>query len=212
MKRFFCVAILAALATGASAQNYPEHFELAVQLQYEVAELSQDAADSAGIEAQGVVNVDMLFPRPYCLAWYQSGSATYYSTETSIKAFDVNAQMPLRTEPAVQISNDLSGALDRLLFVFRPNMPLKTGGTVERLTIVSDMPIDTLDSNAFIEGRQLLREILNENGTQMRVFLASAPQAAIVMDVTGADVTISNLRGNSTRAEVATCTPPAGQP
>ncbi|WP_415920941.1 hypothetical protein [Tateyamaria sp. SN6-1] len=212
MKRIFSALAFALCATQASAQIHPQHYDLSVEVQYQVTEATEAAAEAMGIEQTGVFTFDMLFPRPACLAHYQSGSASYYSTDTTLTAFDSKTRLHLRSEPRLQIANDLSGVLDRVLFVLRPDMRLKSGQVIERMTLTSDVALSALSSNAFVEDSRLLQEILNEDGAQVFVFLDTAPQAAVIMDVVGAGVSISNRRGNAPRNQIATCTPPAGFP
>lgn len=212
MKSFLYTATFAALATAATAQQYPEHYELTVNLQYEVNEATQGNAEQLGMEPEGTVAFDMVFLRPDCIAWYQSASGTYHAITSTLRAFDRSTEMDLRSEARIQIANDLGGAVDRLLFFVRPNIRLKTGQTIERMSVLSDVDRSALRSNAFITDRNLLREILQDEGTTASVFVAGSPQAAVVMNVVDADVTLTHQAGGQTSGQVPTCTPPAGYP
>ena len=212
MKRFLCAVLFTASATTASAQFHPEHHEMTVEVQYAVTDATVANAEPLGIEPEGTFAFDMVFPRPECLARYQSGGAMYYSIDTVLRGFDQRATIGWRDPATLAIADDLSGAVDRVLFVLRPNIQLKSGTTLERVTLLSDVDIGALQSNAFISDAEFLREILQDDGTQAYVFTAGSPQADVVMEVLDVDVRLTLRRIAGSRTEWATCTPPAGQP
>lgn len=207
MKQIFCFAVyFAVVATVASAQSEPEHFEIEINLRYE---LSQNTASQLGVNQRGEINAAMTFVRPDCLVRVETSGSSYPAIHSHLKAFDKEAVNGLSASSQLSVRNDFNGNDWVQLNLNARGIRLGPQRIGALVLNAGQLPLDAVSSNDFIADEGLLTDILQYPGLYAYGQFVGSSTADFSLQVTDIQASVSHNRARpTTSSQYPTCTPP----